>query len=172
MKDVFYDYNDILVALIIVLIAIGTIMGNINSILEYPSVLAAQAQLPEEKVPTVYSEQPSDDQRDTTEEDQSQSNLSGEAIDANSSDSGSSGTENIDSSSNTSEKPNEYSVYINTGSTGAQIADILVKLDLFQDRAEFNAAVTAAGAEGKLRAGNFIIPSDATPSEVIAILTK
>jgi cell division protein YceG involved in septum cleavage len=65
-----------------------------------------------------------------------------------------------------------YSVYINYGQTGDQIADVLISVGLIKDRQEFYSAVAAAGAEGKLQAGNFIIPSDATPAEVVSIITN
>jgi len=49
VKDVFYDLNDILVALIIVALAALIIVNNINSILDYPSSLAENTKVSDEK---------------------------------------------------------------------------------------------------------------------------
>ena len=174
IKDIFYDMNDFLVALIIIAAAALIITTNIDSILNYPSSIAAEIQVPEEKTPTNYAENPpitepgSDDasgQGTTTSAGITGQNTTGGGV------SGNSGSNAGSSGAGGSEKPSEYSVYINPGSTEDKIADILVGLGLFNNRQEFNSAVAAAGAAGKLRAGNFIIPSDSTPAEVISILT-
>lgn len=184
IKDIFYDMNDFLVALIIIAVAALVITTNINSILNYPSSIAAEIQVPEEKTPTNYAENPpitepgSDDASDqgtTTSAGIADQNTTGGGVSGssgtNGGTSGSTGANVGGSGAGGSEKPAEYSVYINPGSTEDKIADILVGVGLFNSRQEFNSAVAAAGAAGKLRAGNFIIPSDSTPAEVISILT-
>ena len=163
LKDIFYDLNDILVALIIVAIATFVIVTNIDSILNYPTSIAEAIQVPEEQTPTNYAENPTDDQQGSGENTSGQE-TTGAGVDQNNPDDQDKGTRNG--------KVEQYSVYINPGSTGAQIADTLISVGLFKERQEFYNAVTAAGADGKLRAGNFIIPSDATPAEVIDIITK
>lgn len=163
LKDIFYDLNDILVALIIVAIAAFVIAGNIDSILNYPTSIAEEIQIPEEETPTNYAENPTDDQQGSGE-DTSGQGTTGAGIDQENPD-------DQDTPSGNGEVEN-YSVYINPGSTGEQIADLLIGVGLFEDRQEFYDAVTAAGADGKLQAGNFIIPSDSTPAEVVSIITK
>lgn len=165
IKDIFYDMNDILVALVIIAAAVLIIATNIDSILDYPSSIAAEIEVPEEKPPTNYAEnppiaEPGDDavtDQGTTSAGINDQNTTGSGV------SGNAGTG--------TGKAENYSVYINPGSTEDQIADILIGVGLFKDRQSFNAAVAAAGAAGKLRAGNFIIPSDATSAEVVSILT-
>ena len=58
IKDIFYDMNDFLVALIIIAAAALVITTNIDSILNYPASIAAEIQVPEEKTPTNYAENP------------------------------------------------------------------------------------------------------------------
>jgi hypothetical protein len=165
LKDIFYDLNDIMIALIIVAIAAFVILANIDSILDYPNAIAAEATVPDETTPTNYADNPpitndltgaavGQDDGETADGDQDATGggISGQQD---------SGTGDVD----------EYAVYINSGETGDQIADKLIGVGLFKDRQQFRDAVTAAGAEGKLKAGNFIIPSNATPAEVVTILT-
>jgi hypothetical protein len=165
LKDIFYDLNDIMVALIIVSIAAAVIMVNINSILDYPTAVAAAAPAADEKTPTDYADNPPITNDPTSS-----------AIDQNGEDTtddqNTTGGSVNDQPGNETQNLDKYAVYINSGETGDQIADKLISVGLFKNRQEFRDAVTAAGAEGKLKAGNFIIPSDATPAEVIAILTK
>jgi hypothetical protein len=162
LKDIFYDLNDIMVALIILAIAALVIVTNIDSILDYPSSVSAEIQTPEEKTPTTYAENPP-----------ITNDITGGALSGNGTDSDG---QNATGGGVTGNPGNgevvNYSVYINAGETGDQIADVLIGVGLFKDRQHFRDAVAAAGAEGKLKAGEFIIPSDSTPAEVISILTK
>lgn len=166
IKDIFYDMNDILVALVIIAAAALIIATNIDSILNYPSSIAAEIEVPEEKPPTNYAENPPIAEPGGDDAVSDQGTTSAGINDQNTTGGGVSG--NAGSGSG---KAENYSVYVNPGSTEDQIADILVGVGLFKDRQSFNAAVAAAGAAGKLRAGNFVIPSDSTPAEVISILT-
>lgn len=162
LKDIFYDLNDIMVALIILAVAGLVIVTNIDSILDYPSSVSAEVQEPERETPTIYAENPPITNDITSgaitgnEEGDSDQNTTGGGV------TGNPGTGEVV----------KYSVYINSGETGDQIADKLISVGLFKDRQQFSNAVTAAGAEGKLRAGEFIIPSDSTPAEVISIITQ
>jgi len=150
LKDIFYDLNDIMVALVIVALASLVIVTNIDSILAYPSSIAEEINVPEEEVPTNYAENPPITDSGSSDSSDDQQGTTGAGI----------------------EEVVNYSVYINSGSTGDQIADLLIGVGLFQDRQQFRDAVAAAGADGKLKAGNFIIPSDSTPAEVISIITN
>lgn len=172
IKDVFYDLNDVLVALIIVAAAAFIIVTNIDSILAYPTVIAEEIQDDEGNKPTVYADNPPINEPgsgdDAVSDQDDSGTATGGAIDGqNTTGGGVSGNPGTEPG-----QPVNYSVYIEPGSPGDKIADLLVGVGLFQSRQEFNSAVTAAGAEGKLRAGNFIIPSDASPAEVISILTN
>lgn len=147
IKDIFYDVNDILVALVIVALAAFVIVNNIDSILAYPSSIAEEIQIPEEDIPTHYAENPPAEEQGAGEDTAAQED------------------------SETAEIEN-YSISIEYGATGEKIADLLINVGLMETRKEFYNAVAAAGAEGKLQAGNFMIPSNATPAEVISIITN
>lgn len=165
LKDIYYDLNDIMVAVIIVAIAALVIVTNIDSILNYPSTIAAEIQTPEEQTPTTYAENPpitNEGGSDTTSDQGTTDAAVGDGTATGGGVTGNTGTGEVVN----------YSVYINPGETGDQIADKMIGVGLFKDRQQFHAAVAAAGADGKLRAGNFIIPSNATPAEVISIITQ
>ncbi len=170
IKDIFYDLNDILVALIIVAAAGMVIVTHIDSILNYPTAMAEEIQSSAQKTPTIYAENPpiTDSNGDDAVSDHDNEETTGAGInDQTTTGGGVSGNPGTGA-----DEVVNYSIYIEPGSTGDKIADLLIGVGLFQNRQEFNSAVTAAGAEGKLRAGNFIIPSDATPAEVVSILTN
>jgi hypothetical protein len=165
LKDIYYDLNDIMVAVIIVAIAALVIVTNIDSILNYPSGIATEIQTPEKQTPTTYAENPpitNEGGADTT---------SGQGTTDAAVGGGTATGGGVTGNTGTGEVVN-YSVYINPGETGDQIADKMIGVGLFKDRQQFHDAVAAAGADGKLRAGNFIIPSDSTPAEVISIITQ
>ncbi|MDD3169624.1 MAG: hypothetical protein PHC91_09240 [Eubacteriales bacterium] len=175
LKDIFYDLNDILVALIIITVAAFTIVANIDSILNYPASIAAEIAVPEEELPTDYAENPTvGDQNggDAGNEGSGDGNVQGTTEagidDPDATAGGTSGNEGTAAAG----EALDYSVYINYGQTGDQIADVLISVGLLRDRQQFYDAVAAAGAEGKLQAGNFIIPSDATPAEIVSIITN
>ena len=174
IKDVFYNMNDILVAVVIVALAAFVIVSNIDSILAYPSSIAEDIKVPEQETPTDYAENPASDEPESGDDTTDQQGSTDSDSDQQSPDGGGvSGQEGTAGQQNSDgEKVENYAVYINSGSTGAQIADILIEVGLIKDRQEFYNAVAAAGVEGKLKAGNFIIPSDATPAEVISIITN
>lgn len=176
LKDIFYDLNDIMVALIIVAVAALVIVTNIDTILAYPSDLIGGNPTTEEDTPTNYAENPPiGDQGDADATDTTGSAVGKDTTGAGlltGSTSVGGVTEPKDPGNTDSKKVENYSVYIAPGSTGDQIADLMIGVGLFKDRQQFNNAVTAAGKDGKLKAGTFIIPSNATTAEVIAIITK
>ena len=143
--------------------------------MNYPATIAAEIEVPEKDTPTNYAENPpivdpgdSDAGNEDGGEGSGQGTTGAGIDDPNGAGGGISGNEGTGT---TGEVVN-YSVYINFGQTGDQIADVLMSVGLIEDRQEFHSAVAAAGAEGKLQAGNFIIPSDATPAEVVSIITN
>ena len=52
------------------------------------------------------------------------------------------------------------------------LAGKFVDVGLFETTEDFFTAVDAANAGTQIKTGNFIIPSDSTPEEVMAIITK
>ena len=169
LKDIIYDKNDIVIALFIVVIAGLLIYNRIDVIMDYPSVLAAEA-VAESSEGEESSLDPSIENENEIE--------TGTEID----------TETETETDTTIEEPtlpdpvagqttgqptvDQVSVYIEYGSTGSQIAQILVDSGLITSKDQFYDAVAAAGADTKLQAGSFKIPSDATPAKIISIITN
>lgn len=182
LKDIFYNKNDILVALLIVAIAALVISNRIDSILSYPSSLEAQAaisasnQPPSPPVQYVGKEDSEDGDTNAEGNGQEGTGTSGEAIgtDVPPQNPGTTNPPAGEQPSNPpdSTQPVNHSVYIAPGSTAAQIADVLISVKLFETRQAFFDAVSAASADTKLKAGTFTIPSTATPDQVVTILTK
>lgn len=173
LKDIFYNKNDILVALIIVVVAVFVISGRIDAILAYPSSLEAQAVVAaselEDQEPVQYTGSENLDEG----EDSTSSDGAIEPPPSQNEDQGE-GSQSDDPVSDPPviTEPVDYSVYIAAGSTGEQIADILIGVGLMETRQEFYSAVSAASADTKLKAGTFIIPSTSTPQQVVSILTQ
>lgn len=163
LKDIFYDKSDILVALIIVCVAAFVIIGRIDAIIAYPSTRTAEVNAPAGE---------SSDLPDTAP----QNDLPGDPI--NPSDDSmdpplSTDGENTDENQPASDSQgSSLSVTIDYGATGEKIADLLIKANLMDSRQQFYDAVSKAGADTKLQAGTFIIPANATPEEVVRIITK
>lgn len=165
LKDIIYDKNDIVIALFIVVIAGLLIYNRIGVIMDYPSVLAAEAeaQISAEETPI---------------DDPSIENEGGPATETET------GEETVNNeeepvisdpvAGQTTEQPtvDQVSVYIEYGATGSQIAQILIDTGLITSKEQFYDAVAAAGADTKLQAGSFKIPSDATPAKIISIITN
>lgn len=139
LKDILYDKNDLLVALVILAIAGFVIYNRIDVIMDYPGTLVAQAGT--ESPPVAEQIDESDDADQQTDE---------------------------------TDEPeiNQISIYIEYGATGNHIAQLLIDYDLIQTKEQFYDAVAAAGADTRLQAGNFKIPSNATPAEIIEIITN
>jgi hypothetical protein len=145
LKDILYNKNDILVALVILAIAGFVIYNRINVIMDYPGTLVAQAGTDNPPVAEQIDE--SDDADQQTDE-----------------------TNETDETDEPEIK--QISIYIEYGATGNHIAQILIDNGLIQTKEQFYDAVAAAGADTRLQAGNFKIPSNATPAEIITIITN
>lgn len=156
LKDIIYDKNDILIALIIVLLAGLLIHNRIEVIMDYPSVLAAETsiEVSEENPAPIENENPPVTEGSSETEEPAE-------------------TENPVAEQTAGEPTvSQVSIYIEYGATGSQIAQILIDSGLIESSSQFYSAVEAAGADTKLQAGSFKIPSNATPAEIIRIITN
>ncbi|MEG1583918.1 MAG: hypothetical protein RR131_05420 [Anaerovorax sp.] len=169
-KNFIYDKNDIFIAVIIICIAALVIVNRVGAIMAYPSALSASA--------NTSVQEPSDEKPTDTPASPSK----GETPPGNTNNS--SDQKPSDDTKATQKKPSDnptkkgaapvvnYSIYVEPGSTGTQIADSLLKVKLIDTKDEFVTAVNSAGVASKLKAGTFIIPSNATLEQTIAILIK
>lgn len=142
------------IALIIVCLAALIIFNRVNAIMDYPAQLSANASgNVEEPVGEGYVDPapPANEGDNPTTEPPVQ-------------------TPANNSNGNTTVV--NHSIYIEPGSTGSQIADLLLSVKLINTKDEFINAVDSSGASSKLKAGTFVIPSNSTLAQTIAILTK
>jgi len=161
IKDILYDKNDILVALLILCIATFVIFTRIEHIMAYPErMLSAQSpengsvaiSFPTEpddnlSAPDDYEEPPNGDEGDEETPEYTPEDPSDEAA------------------------PQAHSLYIASGESMNTIARNLVSLGLFESEQDFLDTLTAHNAATRVQVGNFIIPADATKDDVIRIIT-
>jgi len=165
LKDIIYDKNDIFIALIIVIIAGLIIHNRIEIIMAYPSELIAETTA---KKSTVVSEE---EWQPVIEEPDEEDETSDEEEPVNEEEEQSSENEEEDESQD-NPVVTEITIEIEYGATGSQIAQLLIDKGLISSLGEFYSAVEAANADTKLQAGTFKIPSNATPAEIIRIITR
>ncbi|MBE6034839.1 MAG: endolytic transglycosylase MltG [Clostridiales bacterium] len=146
LKDILYDISDILTAFCIVGIAGLVIWCSIGNIMDYPSIVSAAQQ----------------DKKNTN---------FGLAVPVGDSTTGGAVTTNgaLDSETGDSEYP--FSIYINYGESTASIAEKFVNIGLFDSVEQFNTLLEQKNAASSIKSGNFIIPANSTPEEVIAKIT-
>jgi hypothetical protein len=142
-KDIIYDKSDILVALIIISIAGLVIFSKINAILSYPEIFAATLK-------------PMEISKSAISWDIGSTSPSAAVNGANSA---------ID-------EIEMLGIYVNYGESLQTIAEKFVSVGLFSTTEEFLAAIEEANVQTQIKTGNFIIPSNATPEEVIEIIIK
>lgn len=149
-KDIIYDISDVIVAFCIVIVAGFVIWGSIGNIMDYPAMVAASSKGENSNFGLAV---PVDGSSSTTDG----------AIDKG----------NAEKPENTSGdgKPTSYAVYINPGESTTSIAQKFVSVGLFDTVSQFNTLLSQNNAASKIKTGNFIVPSDATPEEVITQIT-
>lgn len=190
LKDFFYDKNDLVVALIIITIAGLLIVWRVNVIMNYPKIMAAEIVTQQEELgnepggSSGAENQPAGDGSSDGSAGQSGDADQNNGTDPSGNDDpNSSEPNNPGSSANQGGTPagnsgaaapavTSRSITIPPGSSGTKIAQILVDAGLISSAASFNEAVTAAGADTKLKAGTFTIPAGASAAEIVNIITR
>lgn len=148
-KDILYDISDILTALVIVGVAGLVIWFSISNIMEYPSIVSAATEQNKENTNFGLAVPVGDS---TTNE----GAVTGSAV-GNKTTSGSA----VDM----------YSIYINYGESTTTIAQKFVDVGLFESVDQFNTLLAQMNAASKIKSGNFVIPANATPEQVITKIT-
>ena len=181
LKDIFYDINDIIVALALVLVGFFIISHQVDAIMSYPEELAEQLQ--QEQLEQIDPEGESSGAKPDGEGDVT-------------------GTETPDPQAPEIQEPpvsqepeqqepepqtppvqepttsNEFktaverTVEIPSGAYSQRIAQILADAGVVPSTDAFLKAVNDAGLETKLKAGTFKIPAGSTLNDVVKIVTK
>jgi len=179
-KDLVYDYNDIVVALLIVVIAGAVISWRIGSIVEYPKYLASihagengDSWLDDLDLNPVDTEDglnenpdeivvdPSGEQGDPDGSGQENGEPDGEG--------GQGGSVDVSGPFKTK---SDATFTVPAGVTGSKIAQLLADAHLVESSDAFLTAISKANAETRLKAGTFTIPAGSTADDVVKILTK
>lgn len=177
-KDAVYDYNDVVVALLIVIVAGAVILWRIGIIMNYPQYIASshgteqesgfgfeELDLTETEVEE-FNENPDD----------IQSGDEGEGTDATDDE-----TDNDPVQSGDETKPEVPGVFktsrdatftVPTGSVCSKIATLLSDANLVESAESFMQTVTSMSAETRLKAGIFSIPAGSTAEDIVRILSK
>lgn len=151
-KDIIYDVSDILTAICIVGVACIVIWFSINNIMEYPAIVAAAQQ-----------ENQTNENFGLAVPIGENGSTSGSAVVGNSTSGGGIDGEN-------GGEVDIYSIYINYGESTSVIAEKFVNVGLFESVEQFNTLLAEMNAASSIKAGNFIIPANATPEEVITTI--
>lgn len=172
LKDIFYDKNDIILALIIVVAAGFFITHQVDAIMSYPELMTQELQAQqEEEIPSGQetgdgetgakpgTDVDNPDEAETPPETQTPETQAPE-------------TQTPSSGGSEFKTAVDRTVEIPSGSHSASIASILSNAGVIPSKEAFLDAVTAANAETRLKAGTFKIPAGSTLDDVVRILTK
>jgi len=200
LRNFLYDKNDIVVAIAILAIAAIIITGRIDAIMSYPDRLAAEASAQngqeQEESDAVQDggQTAADDAAAGAGEGEGSGDGSENAAadggttpiypatgsgsvypaDGSATEAGSGGSQTGAETGSGSETPapTNITVTIPSGTNGDGIAQLLMGYGLIAQKSDFINAVALAGADRKLKAGTFIVPSNATPSQIVSIITQ
>ena len=174
-KDLVYDYNDIVVALLIVAVAGAIIAWRIGVIADYPKYLAA--------IHAGQEQDPGFDDLDLTEiETDDNLNENPDEIETDPDVKTPAGPESETEQSGGQTTPpvasgvfktkNEAAFTVPAGVTASKIAQLLYDAHLVESKEAFLSAIARANAETHLKAGTFTVPAGSTADDVVRILTK
>ena len=185
IKDIVYDINDVIIVMAILACAVLLIINRIEIIMAYPhsgdsAVLLAESE--RAKSNNGGDQSVATDSDNNSDNTNNASNDDGVNADDEQGD-GSNDSDFYNSQGNGEQQGNStqqappaveeypFSLYVAFGETAGQIAQELVDAGIINDKNEFYDAISRANAERKLLAGSFTIPRNASPDEVVRILT-
>ena len=172
LKDFAYDYNDLFVATVILLIAGSIIFWRMGHISAYPKYLAAlQAEKMQEEDPFLGIDLTPDQVDDINE------NPDEITSDPNDPSGGEAGEEEPDDPEPVDpaapfKTKGDVSFTVPVGVAGSKIARLLYEQGLVESADAFLDAVAVKNAETRLKAGTFHIPAGSTVEDIVAILTR
>nr|NCC45387.1 hypothetical protein [Clostridia bacterium] len=170
LKDLIYDYNDIVVAILIIILAGAIISWRINYIIAYPKYLA-------EQTAGEISDDINLDDIDLSLSDIEDINDNPEDIVSDPA-SGPPAEDPQDAEPPNTDDEGEFvtaqdaSFTVPPGVSGTKIAQLLYEENLVESSQQFITAVAKKNAETKLMAGTFNIPAGSTVEDIVNILTR
>jgi hypothetical protein len=163
-KDIFYNTNDLIVALVIIALAAFLIWDRIGVILDYPEARERGSAYSGGEITLAGDENTAEDRNGADA--LPGADESGETVPM------APDADGEAPASDGAAEPTQYSLYVAYGETAAQIAQKLLDSGLIKDDAEFYDALMKADAATRLQAGTFIIAEGAAPAEIVGILTS
>ena len=181
LKDLIYDYNDILLALVIIAIAALIIFWRVTGIMAYEGERVAEVSQTEIDFSDVDLEQTGGEDYNTDPEDLELEGGEESGEDAGSETGTQTGSEteqkkeeDAGTETGSSEKvtTSDITITIPSGYYSQRIAKLFVEKGLVSDAETFLAEVEAQKADTKLKAGTFKIPAGSTLSDMVKIISK
>lgn len=187
IKNFFYDKNDLLIALIVVVVALFIITNRVEAIMAYPEHLAQiQAEQSKEAAeanqvaPASNADKFRPDKNSTSSAfaAANEGRITGGALDQNATGAGITSPSTAQSPGQTAppttQKPNgsPSSLYIQNGDSWASVSTKLLNAGLISSKEDFMSAVTASHKENRLQVGNFTIPAGSDSAQIVAIITR
>ena len=176
-RDFIYNTSDILVTLVIIIIALAVISWRVSSIMSYgsPDEDASGGEVQGGIVSHTVDEDADSDADEETADDQDgqdQDAASDEQDGAADADAGQDAAAQDQTAAAQTQTASSYSFTVSSNQSAESIGAALVSAGLISDKQAFLSAVTASGAETRLKAGTFTIPAGATPEQIVAVLTS
>lgn len=194
IKNFFYDKNDLLIALIVVVVALFIITNRVEAIMAYPEHLAQiQAEQSKEAAeanqvaPASNADKFRPDKNSTSSAfaAANEGRITGGALDQNATGAGITSPPTAQPASGQTaapgqtappptQKPNgsPSSLYIQNGDSWASVSTKLLNAGLISSKEDFMSAVTASHKENRLQVGNFTIPAGSDSAQIVAIITR
>ena len=168
IRDIIYDYNDIFVALLIIVVAGAMLLWRVNAIMEYPEYLASTA----ETEPKTQVDDPDLSSLDLTTDPAISTAYNVNPDDANATPDTTTTTSTAVDNPTPVQPTGDVKFEVPKGASASKIADLLRQAGLIDDQKEFLNMLVEKKADTKLKAGTFTIPAGSTVEEIINILTK
>jgi hypothetical protein len=175
IRDFFYDKSDVFVALLVVGAAVFIIFSRFEAIMDYPEQMVANQPARNNNVANNEQQDPPAPSNGYNPYENGYANgyTNGYANGYGSENGYANGYENGETEPNDSdEATGAFALYIASGQSMAIIARDIVSLGFFESEQEFLNMLEAHDAARRVRAGNFILPRNATREDVIRIITS
>lgn len=156
IKDFFYNKNDIIIVLVILVAAAFIIYGRIGVIMDYPKVLAEK---------TAESQQA----ENSTEQSAVSSSASSEG---QASQNSTKNTRSSSESGSTKSDSGYISLVINDSDTSSSVAEKLYKAGVVDSADDFEKYIKKKGKSKSIKSGKFKIPSKASDKEILNIIAN
>lgn len=166
IKDLIYDLSDTLITLIMIVLIVGVVSWKISDSMTYPSAISkAQPPIVSEQSPPAGSEsEPTPENAGTQNPGENPSETAGSPVQMPSN--------TLPGSATAAPQGQKVTLVIKSGSTGYDIAKLIVEKGLVKDTQTFIQRVEALKLGSKLKAGTFEVTAGTSLDDLIRIITS